>query len=76
MTRKVFVPIDGEIVRRYTFATVDGEYLIEIEYPLELHVSESGGHRVIAASGVSHYIPAGWIHLCWETKPGFDKYPF
>jgi len=62
-----FTRIGGEEARTYVFP---GEERVTITAPQWLHVSESGGHRLFAADGVSHYIPAGWIHLYWRAKPG------
>lgn len=76
MSKPKFVPINGEFYRVYTFF-IDGKFAkVVIENPLYLNVSESGGHRVIDASGMTHYIPSGWILLSWETKPGFEKCPY
>lgn len=62
-----FVDISSEKWREYRFL---GEEIVRIEAPLKLNVSASGGHRIFDADGVSHYIPAGWIHLMWTSKDG------
>lgn len=62
-----FTDISSEQWREYQFL---GGETIRIEAPLKLNVSESGGHRIFDAKGVSHYIPAGWIHLKWTVKDG------
>ena len=62
-----FTDISSEDVREYTFPGGD---VVRIVAPLNLHVSESGGHRVFDAGGTSHYIPKGWIHLRWSVKDG------
>lgn len=41
--------------------------VVTIERARWLHVSESGGHRIVDDNGVGHYVPAGWIHLWWEV---------
>ena len=64
---KEFADISSEAWREYTFPTGQS---IRIEGPLRLNVSDSGGHRLFDASGVSHYIPAGWVHLQWQAKDG------
>lgn len=67
-----FTDISSEQYRQYDFIGA----AIRIEQPLQLHVSESGGHRIFDVQGVSHYIPKGWIHLSWEVKenaPNFVK---
>ena len=56
--------IDHEKYRVYRFP--DGNH-IQIDNPLLLNVSSSGGHRILDANDISHYIPSGWIHLFWET---------
>lgn len=56
--------IDHETYRTYVFRN---NQLITIVKPMVLNVSKSGGHRVVDAENVSHYIPSGWIHLYWET---------
>lgn len=62
-----FKDISTEAWREYRFA--DGQ-VVRIEQPLKLNVSESKGHRIFDAAGISHYIPPGWIHLRWEAKAG------
>ena len=62
-----FIDISTEQYRQYTF--VGGE-VVRIAAPMELNVSAGGGHRILDAAGVSHYVPTGWLHLCWEVKPG------
>lgn len=57
--------IDHEIYRYYTFP---GGNRIVISEPVLLNVSRSGGHRILDAKDVAHYIPSGWIHLVWETN--------
>lgn len=59
-----FTPIDTEVRRTYVFPGGDK---VVIEDPQQLCVSENG-HRVWDGK-ISHYVPKGWIHLFWETKP-------
>ena len=66
-TNLEFADISSEQWREYQFLGGD---VIRIDSPLKLNVSESGGHRIFDAEGVSHYIPAGWIHLKWTAKDG------
>lgn len=68
-----FKDISSEEQRTYVFP--DGDK-VEILHPLEINVSESGGHRILDAAGYSHYIPDGWIHLYWTTKPGSPHFVF
>jgi hypothetical protein len=62
-----FTPINTELYRCYRF---ENGSVVRIEEPLFLNVSDSGGHRIFDNKNTSHYIPAGWIHLYWESKPG------
>lgn len=66
-----FTDISSEQWREYQF--LDGQ-AIRIDAPLKLNVSDSGGHRIFDAEGVSHYIPAGWIHLKWTVKDGAPNF--
>ena len=65
-TDKVFSDISSEEYREYDF----GAKVIRLDAPVALNVSDSGGHRVFTEDGMSHYIPAGWLHLSWKTKTG------
>jgi hypothetical protein len=68
-----FNDISDEVRRQYDF---HGGESVVLESPLKLNVSESGGHRILTADGVSHYIPAGWIHLSWTVKEGAEHFSF
>ena len=61
---KGFDDISTERYREYVFHNAN----IRIEQPQWLNVSASGGHRLIDGSGISHYIPSGWVHLFWEVE--------
>jgi len=61
--------IGSEAFRTYYFIKDSELAFITIDTPLKLHVSASGGHRIIDVDGGSWYIPSGWIALYWE---GFD----
>ena len=63
--------ISSEQVREYIFPT--GQK-VRIENPLWLHVSKSGGHRIIDDQGYSHYIPFTWGHLYWRVKEGMPYF--
>jgi hypothetical protein len=66
-----FTAIDSEEFRIYTVLNDTGiPYKIRIDQPTHLAVSASGGHRLLDAQGISHYVPAGWVHLCWKAKEG------
>ena len=62
-----FTDISSEQYRIYEFN--NGKTIMIVE-PLKLNVSKNGGHRVYDNSGMSHYIPQGWLHLSWKSKPG------
>lgn len=62
-----FIDISSELERTYTF---DGNTSVTIISPVALHVSKSGGHRILDRSGTAHYIPNTWIHLTWEVTEG------
>lgn len=66
-----FNSIEAEKYRKYEWS--DGS-VVRIILPVALHVSKSGGHRIMDIEGVSHYIPAGWVHLTWETKDGHPAF--
>ena len=64
-----FSDISSEQYREYVFTRKDGSYLVRIDQPCQLNVSDNG-HRIWDASGTSHYVPKGWIHLRWRVKEG------
>lgn len=69
-----FKDISSESFREYSFPNGKTLYIAN---PLYLHVSESGGHRLYDAQGVSWYVQPkeGW-HIKWESKedsPSFVK---
>jgi hypothetical protein len=70
-----FKDISSEKYREYIFPYF-WKGNVRIKNPLKLHVSESGGHRIIDAQGKSHYIPNKWVHLWWKVKPGCKHFDF
>ena len=68
-----FKDVSAEEYREYLFPA---GVSVRISAPLKLNVSASGGHRIFDASGVSHYIPAGWVHLQWKAKEGSAHFDF
>ncbi len=58
--------ISTEIRRTYTW---ESGATVTIKAPKTLIVSENG-HRIADEANNGHYVPSGWIHLCWENKPG------
>lgn len=65
-----FTDISTELWREYTF---DKDQKVRIEHPLKLYVSDNG-HRILDGSGVSHYVPFGWVHLKWQSKDGEPQF--
>lgn len=61
-----FTDISSEQYRIYEF---NNGKTVMITEPLKLNISKNGGHRIYDASGISHYIPQGWLHLSWRAKP-------
>lgn len=68
-----FKSLESETFRRYRFP---GNEEITINRPVALRISDSGGHYIVDATGFSHYIPKGWIHLTWSVKPGMNHLDF
>lgn len=66
-----FNDISSEQWREYSFLGGD---TVRIDAPLRLNVSASGGHRIFDSEGISHYVPAGWIHLKWAVKDGAPNF--
>ncbi len=66
-----FSDISSEAWREYEFGS---GAKVRIDSPTQLNVSESGGHRIFDSEGVSHYVPAGWIHLKWMAKDGSPNF--
>ncbi len=68
-----FTDISSEMYRTYVFP--EGE-AVTIEGPLQLSVSASGGHRVLAVGDGCYYIPPKWIAIQWKPRgdnPHFVK---
>ncbi len=65
-SKHTFTDISSEAWREYVFE--NGK--VYIERPTHLSVSSSGGHRILDALGISHYIPTGWLHLRWQAFGG------
>lgn len=62
-----FKDVSTEKYRTYVWS--DG-FKVTITEPTHLNVSNSGGHRLLDRSGISHYVPSGWKHLYWEVFDG------
>lgn len=63
-----FTDISSETRRTY----LKGWGVVEDIYnPIALHVSESGGHRILDAQGKCYYIkPDCWNKIQWRVKEG------
>jgi len=70
-SRYRFVNISSELYREYLY--VNGAK-IRINYPLRLSVAQNNAHRVFDASGLSYYIPPGWIGIVWKARPGAPNF--
>ena len=74
--KRDWTDISSEKWRAYRM-WIDGVEVIEtIDNPLKLHVSASGGHRILDAEGISYYIPPKWSRITWEpneNEPHFVK---
>jgi hypothetical protein len=68
-----FKDLTDELYRVYEFPNGT---TVQISQPTKLNVSESGGHRVLDANGISHYVPTGWNHLYWKVKAGKKPFSF
>ncbi len=68
-----FSSLESEEWREYAFADFR---VIRIERPVALNVSRGGGHRLLDHTGISHYVPKGWVHLRWRAKPDAPHFDF
>ena len=64
-----WIDISSEEYRAYFFPNADKA--VVIDYPNYLHISDSGGHRIISKDGISFYIPPTWIAIEWKGEPNF-----
>ena len=58
--------ISKERYREYQYK--DG-YILRIDAPNHLYITQDGGHRVADHNDVTHYIPKGWRELRWKMDP-------
>lgn len=65
-SNNTFSDISSEEFRSYVFP---GGEVVTISKPVQLSISP-GGHRLFDESGISHYVPKGWVHLKWKAKDG------
>ena len=69
----LFTDISSEVRRSYHYP---GGQVLTIEGPQFLHVSKSGGHRLLDEAGQSWYVAPGWRAINWiakDDKPHFVK---
>lgn len=68
-TSLVFTDISSEAWRSYISS--DGKAWYTIQNPQWLSVSDSGGHRVLDAAGICHYVqPHSCFAIRWQVKEG------
>lgn len=60
--------ISSEEYRIYVYPD---DWRISINKPSKLHVSASGGHRIVTEDGLSYYIAPGWRVIQWKGNPAF-----
>ena len=58
-----FKDISDEEYREYVFGP---DKVIRVVGD-KLHVSASGGHRIVGRDGLAYYVPAGWLLLRWKS---------
>ncbi len=65
-----FKEISTEEWREYTFS--NGK--VRIDKPMWIHIKRQTdslhSHRIMDGSGVSHYIPSGWLSISWKSPEG------
>ena len=64
-----FSNIAGEEYREYVYSN---GFRYRIDDPIGLHVSKSGGHRLVTFDGLSIYVIPGWIAFEMQTVDGRD----
>jgi hypothetical protein len=62
-----FTDISMEAWRRYEFGAGGN---VVISRPQWLHVSASGGHRILDLEGLCHYVAHGWQQIVWQPGDG------
>lgn len=68
-----FSDISEELYREYVY--LDGSRY-RIDDPLGLHVSESRGHKIVDAFGMSFYVRCGWIVIEFQVDGDRDHWRF
>lgn len=68
--------ISEELWREYHFPYKNDLYIIRIEEPLAVVISDNG-HRIYNRKGVSYYIPKVYIAILWAGyEEGVAQYNF
>lgn len=62
--------ISSEQYREYVY----DRGIYKIINPVELHVTESGSHRIIDAAGITHRPATDWLSLRWLPKPDMPAF--
>lgn len=71
-----FLSLESEEWRTYVWVKEGFPIEVTINDPVCLHVSAAGGHRILDGSGVSHYVPKGWVEVKWEVREGMNHFDF
>jgi hypothetical protein len=56
--------IEHEVYRTYHFSSGN---VLTIDDPDLIHISKSGGHRIVDGNGKSYYIAPKWDYFVFET---------
>jgi hypothetical protein len=65
-SNRKFKDISSEEYRYYIFKDQE---VVSIDDPCWLSISKSG-HYILDKDGLCHFIPFGWLELCWKAKGG------
>jgi hypothetical protein len=68
-----FNDVSDEQYRTYFYAS---GHEATYDEPLRLNVSASGGHRLLTADGMCHYVKPNWESISWMPKPGRPHFAF
>lgn len=59
--------IRSEVERTYHYR--DGASFT-VPQPHELHLTESGSHRIVSLNGRTYRPERGWLAISWQPRPG------
>lgn len=68
-----WIDVSNELWRKYKYPNGTIE---RYESPVALVIGSKhrhwggGGHRLVTADGLSHYVPPGWTRLTWQGLKG------